>query len=84
MPDTGRLRDNKGGWGMLYKLDEKQILLDYIESERYEAEKETAYNILKLGLLSVEKTAKCCSRLSVEEVRQIQEEIQQSQEQDGN
>ncbi len=25
---------------MLYKLDEKQILLDYIESERYEAAQE--------------------------------------------
>ncbi len=66
---------------MLYKLDEKQILLDYIELERYEAEKETAYYILKSGLLSIEKTAKCCSRLSVEEVRKIQEEILQSSEQ---
>lgn len=66
---------------MLYKLDEKQILLDYIESERYEAEKEVAYNVLKAGVLSVEKTAKCCSRLSVEEVKKIQEEILQSSEQ---
>ena len=65
---------------MLYKLDEKQILLDYIESERYEAEKEVAYNVLKAGVLSVEKTAKCCSRLSVEEVKKIQEEILQSSE----
>lgn len=67
---------------MLYKLDEKQILLDYIESERYEAEKEVAYNVLKAGVLSVEKTAKCCSRLSVEEVKKIQEEILQSSEQE--
>lgn len=63
---------------MLYKLDEKQILLDYIESERYEAEKEVAYNVLKAGVLSVEKTAKCCSRLSVDEIKKIQEEILQS------
>ncbi len=74
---------------MLYKLDEKQILLDYIESERYEAAqeaikkvaKETAFNILKEGLLSVEKTAECLSALSVEEVKKIQEEILQSSEQ---
>lgn len=77
---------------MLYKLDEKQILLDYIELERYEAvqegrkkgAQETAFNILKTGLMSVEETAKCLSELSLEEIRQIQEEIQQSQEQDGN
>ena len=67
---------------MLYKLDEKQILLDYIESERYEAEKEVAYNVLKAGVLSVEKTAKCCSRLSVDEIKKIQEEILQSSEQE--
>jgi len=68
---------------MLYKLDEKQILLDYIESERYEAEKEVAYNVLKAGVLSVEKTAKCCSRLSVEEIKKIQEEILQSSGQEA-
>lgn len=75
---------------MLYKLDEKQILLDYIESERYEAAqeaakevaKETAFKILKAGLMSVEETAKCCSKLSVEEVKKIQEEILQSSEQE--
>lgn len=70
---------------MLYKLDEKQILLDYIESERYEARKEvakeTAFNILKEGLLSVEETAECLSALSVGEVKKIQEEILQSSEQ---
>lgn len=68
----------RGVIAMLYQLDEKQILLDYIELERYEAEKEVAYNVLKSGLLSVEKTAKCCSRLSVEEIKKIQEEILQS------
>lgn len=66
---------------MLYKLGEKQILLDYIELERYEAEKEVAYNILK-GVLSVEKTAKYCHRLSVGEIKKIQEEILQSSEQE--
>ena len=70
---------------MLYKLDEKQILLDFIESERYEARKEvakeTAFNILKEGLLSVEETAECLPVLSVEELKKIQEEILQSSEQ---
>lgn len=61
----------RGVIAMLYQLDEKQILLDYIESEKYEAEKEVAYNILKVGVLSVEETAKCCPRLSVEEIKRF-------------
>jgi len=44
--------------------------------------KETAYNILKERLLSVEETAECLSALSVEEIKKIQEEILQSSEQE--
>lgn len=36
----------RGVIAMLYQLDEKQILLDYIESERYEAAKEGAKKLL--------------------------------------
>lgn len=43
--------------------------------------KETAFNILKEGLLSVEETAECLPVLSVEELKKIQEEILQSSEQ---
>lgn len=80
---------------MLYKLDEKQILLDYIESERYEAakeakkeakkeaEKEIAFRVLKAGLMSVEETAEYLSVLSVEEIKKIQEEILQSSKQEA-
>lgn len=67
---------------MLYKLDEKQILLDYIESERYEAAweeaKEAAIQMLKDGQFSVEQIVKYFSNLSVEDVKKLQEELLQN------
>lgn len=69
---------------MLAMYDEKQILLDYIESEKYEAAKEaakkantkTAIQCLKEGL-SVEQIARCIPALSVDEVRKLQAAIAQ-------
>ena len=71
---------------MLAMYDEKEILLEYIESERYEAEqegkkkeaKEAAIQMLKDGKLSVEQIAKYFSILSVEDVKKLQEELLQS------
>lgn len=69
---------------MLYKLDEKQILLDYIELERYEAVKEgetkVAIRMLKDGRLSIEEAAECFSALTIKDLKKIQEEILQSSE----
>ena len=64
---------------MLYQLNEKEILLEYIESERYEAQqegkketaKEAAIQMLKDGQLSVEQIAKYFSSLSVEDVKKL-------------
>lgn len=71
---------------MLYKLDEKQILLDYIELERYEAAKEgetkVAIRMLKDGRLSIEEAAECFSALTIKDLKKIQEEILQSSEQE--
>lgn len=72
---------------MLYKLDEKQILLDYIELERYEAAKEgetkVAIRMLKDGRLSIEEAAECFSALTIKDLKKIQEEILQSSEQEA-
>lgn len=62
---------------MLAMYDEKQILLDYIESEKYEAAKEIAIQCLKEGL-SVEQTARCVPALAVDEIRKLQEELLQT------
>lgn len=74
---------------MLAMYDEKEILREYIESERYEAAQEAAQEakkenakemviqLLKEGL-SVEQIARCSSALSVDEVRMLQEELVQS------
>ncbi len=67
---------------MLAMYDEKEILLEYIESERYEAArgeaKEAATQMLKDGQLSVEQIAKYFSNLTVEDVKKLQEELLQS------
>lgn len=63
---------------MLYKLDEKQILLDYIESERYENSKGAVIQMLKEGQLSVEQIANYFSNLTVDDVRRIQKDLLQS------
>lgn len=66
---------------MLAMYDEKEILLEYIESERYEAAqeaaKEMAMRFLKEGL-SIEQVARCSSELTIDEVRMLQEELLQN------
>ena len=66
---------------MLAMYDEKQILREYIESEKYEAAKEadrkTAIQFLKEGL-SVEQIARCILALSIDEIRELQEDLLQT------
>jgi len=67
---------------MLAMYDEKEILLEYIESERYEAAreeaKEAAIQMLKAGKLSVEEIVQYIPSLSVEDVEKIQQELLQN------
>lgn len=63
---------------MLAMYDEKEILLEYIESERYEAAKETVIQMLKMGKLSNEEIVQCVPSLTLEEVERIQQELLQS------
>ena len=62
---------------MLAMYDEKEILRDYIESERYDAAKETAIEMLKGGKLSVEEIAQYVPALSVDDVKKLQKELMQ-------
>lgn len=71
---------------MLAMYDEKEILLEYIESERYEAEREgekkadkrTAIQMLRTGKLSVEEIVQYVPSLCVEDVEKIQQELLQN------
>lgn len=63
---------------MLYKLDEKQILLDYIESERYEASKEVVTRMLREEQFSAEQIARYFSNITVDDVDRIQKELLQN------
>ena len=63
---------------MLFKLDEKQILLDYIESERYEASKEVVICMLREGQFSTEQIAVYFSNITVDDVNRIKNELLQN------
>jgi hypothetical protein len=67
---------------MLAMYDEREILLSYIESEKYEATKktakETAVQMLKDGELSVEQIARYVPALSMEEIIGLQDELLQT------
>ena len=71
---------------MLAMYDEKEILMEYIRSERYEAAqeakrenaKETVIQMLKMGKLSIEEIVQYVPSLSVEDVKKIQQEVLQN------
>ena len=63
---------------MLAMYDEEEILLDYIRSEKYEAAKETAVQMLKMGKMSNEEIVQCVPALTLDDVEKIQKELLQS------
>ena len=67
---------------MLAMYDEKEILLEYIESERYEAAQENAIvtirEMLKTGKFSVEEIVQYVPSFFIEEVEKIQRELLQN------
>ncbi len=71
---------------MLAMYDEKEILLEYIESERYEAQqegkketaKEAAIQMVKAGKLSVDEIMQFFSELTPDDVKELQEELLQN------
>lgn len=63
---------------MLAMYDEKEILMEYIRSERYENSKEIAVKMLKEGNFSVEQIAGYISNLTTDDVKRIQQEMLQN------
>ena len=71
---------------MLAMYDEKEILLEYIESERYEAaqegekkaDKRTALQMVKAGRLSLDEVMQFFPSLTPDDVKELQEELLQS------
>ena len=75
---------------ILAMYDEKEILMEYIRSERYEAAqeaakeakresaKETAIQMLKAGKLSVDELMQFFPTLTPDDVKELQEELLQS------
>lgn len=67
---------------MLAMYDEKEILLEYIESERYEAEKKankrTAIQMIKAGKLSMDEIMQFFPTLTSDDVEELQEELLQN------
>ncbi len=67
---------------MLAMYDEKEILLEYIESERYEAEKKAdkrnAIQMIKAGRLSIDEVMQFFPSLTSDDVKELQEELLQN------
>lgn len=67
---------------MLAMYDEKEILLEYIESERYEAEKKAdkrnAMQMIKAGRLSIDEVMQFFPSLTSDDVKELQEELLQN------
>lgn len=58
--------------------DEEEVLRSYIESERYEAARATAIQLLKTGKLTPQEIAVCVPDISLEEIEKIQKELLQT------
>lgn len=67
---------------MLAMYDEKEILLEYIESERYDAEKKAdkrnAIQMIKAGRLSIDEVMQFFPSLTSDDVKELQEELLQN------
>ncbi len=62
---------------MMSLFDEEQILKSFIRSERHDEARETAERIIKMGKLSLEEIALCVSSLSLDELKELEEEVMQ-------
>lgn len=66
---------------MLAMYDEKEILLEYIESERYDAEKKadkrTAIQMVKAGKLSLDEVMHFFPSLTPDDIKELQEKLLQ-------
>ena len=66
---------------MLAMYDEKEILREYIEYEKYHAAKEAKENAIKMikaGKLSIEDIPQFFTSLTPEDIKEIEKELMQT------
>ena len=63
---------------MLAMYDEKEILREYIEYEKYHAAKENAIKMIKAGKLSIEDIPQFFTSLTPEDIKEIENELMQT------
>ena len=62
---------------MMSLFDDEQIMKSFIKSERHDAEKEMAEQLIKKGKMTLEEIADCVSSLSLDELKEIEAEVMQ-------
>ena len=62
---------------MMSLFDDEQIMKSFIRSERHDAEKEMAEQLIKKGKMTLEEIADCVSSLSLDELKEIEAEVMQ-------
>ena len=62
---------------MMSLFDDEQIMKSFIKSERHDAEKEMAEQLIKKGKMTLEEIADCVSSLSLDELKEIESEVMQ-------
>ena len=62
---------------MMSLFDDEQIMKSFIKSERHDAERAMAEQLIKKGKMTLEEIADCVSSLSFDELKEIEAEVMQ-------
>ena len=62
---------------MMSLFDEEQIMKSFIKSERHDAERAMAEQLIRKGKMTLEEIADCVSSLSLDELKEIEAEVMQ-------
>ena len=62
---------------MMSLFDEEQIMKSFIRSERHDEARKTAERMIKMGKLSLDEIALCVPSLSLDELKELEDEIMQ-------
>ena len=62
---------------MMSLFDDEQIMKSFIKSERHDAERAMAEQLIRKGKMTLEEIADCVSELSFDELKEIEAEIMQ-------
>ncbi len=62
---------------MMSLFEDEQIMKSFIKSERHDAERAMAEQLIRKGKMTLEEIADCVSTLSFDELKEIEAEIMQ-------